>query len=469
MSKASNGLSAGAGQADVTPAMGIQIGGDVGRYRPVEEIRDHLFVRALVLQSGGATACIITTDLISISDRHATLMRKWVSEYLGIPREAIMVHASQSHSAPGIGNEMLSDDFPLPADLWWVRGADDRYNEPFYQGLKEAVTQARSSLQPVTLRAVRGIDGRVSFNRRFILRNGTHRGQPGRCDPEILRPEGPADPEVSVAVFSAIGGSASGGEDKAGKTVAALLHHTCHPAHGYPQRWISADWPGFWSQAVRRHFGGSCVALVLNGFCGNILHANPLDADFRSNIYLMGDKLMETTRRILPDLKPLDGTPLVCKSRSLPIPLRKLSAAEIERAQKLIKDNPNPMWTDATKTNIKWDWVYALATLDLAAKQKKRNILDYEVQVIRIGELAVVGCPGEPFVEAQLEIKTASPAKQTFAAHMCNGGTSGYVPTRLAFTYGGYETRVANWSCLDENALEQATSTAKEILRDLYK
>ena len=263
-------------------------------------------------------------------------------------------------------------------------------------------------------------------------------------------------------------GESAGAQALLGKTVAALLHHTCHPAHGYPHRWISADWPGFWSQAVCQHFGGSCVALVLNGFCGNILHANPLDPDFRSNIYLMGEKLMETTRRILPDLKPLSGVPLACVSRILPIPMRRLAASEIEQARALINDHPDPMWTDATKTNIKWDWVYALATLDLAEKQKKLNIIDYEVQVMRIGELAVVGCPGEPFVEAQLEIKTASPAKQTFAAHMCNGGTAGYVPTRQAFPYGGYETRVANWSCLDEGALEQVTAAARELLRDLY-
>lgn len=457
-------FSAGAGQADVTPAMGIQIGGDIGRYRPVEQIRDPLYVRALVLQVGGETACVITADLISISTQHAARMRQWVSDYLGTRPEAVMIHATQTHSAPGIGNEMLSDDFPLPADLWWLRGADDRYNEPFYQGLKAAVKQARESLRPVTLKAVRGIDGRVAFNRRYILRDGTHRGQPGCCDPEILHPEGPADPEVGVAVFEdEEGGSASGG-----KTVAALLHHTCHPAHGYPHRWISADWPGFWSQAVRQHFGGSCVALVLNGFCGNILHGNPLDPDSRSNIYLMGEKLMETTRRILPGLKTLSGTPLACMSRILPIPMRKLAAADIERARMLIKSNPDPMWTDETKTNIKWDWVYALATLDLAEKQKQRNIFDYEVQVMRIGELALVGCPGEPFVEAQLEIKTASPAKQTFAAHLCNGG-AGYVPTRQAFAFGGYETRVANWSCLDEGALEQVTTTAKEMLHDLYK
>ncbi len=449
---------AGAGQADVTPAMGIQIGGDVGRYRPVEQIRDPLYVRALVLQSGGETACVITADLISISARHADGMRQWVAEYLGTTPAWVMIHASQSHSAPGVGNEMLSDDFPLPAELWWLRGADERYNAPFYQGLEAAVRQARASLRPVTLKAVRGIDGRVAFNRRYILRDGTHRGQPARGYPEILRPEGPADPEVSLAAF----------EDEAGKTLAALLHHTCHPAHGYPHRWISADWPGFWSQAVRQHFGGSCVALVLNGFCGNILHANPLDPDFRSNIYLMGEKLMETTRRILPDLKPLSGVPLACVSRILPIPMRRLAASEIQQARALIKDHPDPMWTDATKTNIKWDWVYALATLDLAEKQKKLNIIDYEVQVMRIGELAVVGCPGEPFVEAQLEIKTASPAKQTFAAHMCNGGTAGYVPTRQAFPYGGYETRVANWSCLDEGALEQVTAAARELLRDLY-
>jgi hypothetical protein len=53
-------LLAAAGQADITPERGIQIAGDIGRPRPVEEIRNRLHAKALVVESGGERACLIS-------------------------------------------------------------------------------------------------------------------------------------------------------------------------------------------------------------------------------------------------------------------------------------------------------------------------------------------------------------------------------------------------------------------------
>ena len=87
--------------------------------------------------------------------------------------------------------------------------------------------------------------------------------------------------------------------------------------------------------------------------------------------------------------------------------------------------------------------------------------------MLRIGDLAVIGWPGEPFVEAQLAIKKGSPAAYTFVAHFCND-SAGYQPTREAFKRGGYETRTANWSKLAPEALEVVQDTTVEMLRELY-
>ncbi len=451
-------FSVGAGQVDITPAMGIQIGGDIGRYRPTEQIRDPLYARAVVVKSGNRTLAILSADVISITRAIADRIRQGAASILGTEPEAVLCHATQTHSGPAVGNAMLADDYPFPADLWWLRGGDDRYNEAFVRGMLQAVEQAQASLQPAVLKAGRAIDGRVAFNRRYIMRDGTGRFQPRSGDPDILKPEGPADPEVGVAVFSAA---------DTGTAIAALLHHTCHPTHGYPERWISADWPGLWGEGVRRLLGGSCVAPVLNGFCGNVLHANPLDPDFKDNMHLMTERLLETTRRLLPDLQPQAAAPLAWVSREARIPMRKLAPETIAQAKKLVAANPAPIWTDESKTNVKWDWMYAHATLDLARQQKKQAWYAYEVQALRIGDLAIVGCPGEPFVEGQLAIKEGSPAAFTFPAHMCND-CDGYQPTRLAFRYGGYETMVSNWSRLDEGALETATAEARAILRNMF-
>mgnify|MGYP000848878540 CR=1 FL=1 len=60
------------------------------------------------------------------------------------------------------------------------------------------------------------------------------------------------------------------------------------------------------------------------------------------------------------------------------------------------------------------------------------------VQALRIGELALVGVPGEFFVELGLEIKRRSPFAQTMILELANDSV-GYIPTRRAFEEGAYE------------------------------
>lgn len=63
-----------------------------------------------------------------------------------------------------------------------------------------------------------------------------------------------------------------------------------------------------------------------------------------------------------------------------------------------------------------------------------------EVQTFQIHEdLAVVGLPGEVFVELGLAIKKASPYKHTIVIELTNAHIA-YVPTKAAFSRGGYET-----------------------------
>ena len=451
-------LRVGAGRADITPEMGIQIAGDIGRVRPVEEIRNPLYARALVMESEGKRACFIATDATTVMRKWSTQIRQRVADMLGTTPDAVMVHGSQSHSSVSVGNHIVSDDFDLvPEDLPWLRGGDERYIPTFMKGVMEAVEQAKAGIQPAAMKAVRGMDGRVAFNRRFILRDGTAQTHPGRCNPEVLCCEGPTDPEASIVIF----------ESASGKPIAALLHHTCHPVHGYPKRYICPDWPGLWAEEVRKMLGGDCVAMTANGACGNIHESQHLNPNYKHEVGPFVACLVETVERILPDAAPVHGTPVAWASRTLQLPMRKLPPDEVAAARKLLKENPGPMWTSEKKDNIHWDWVYALATLDLARQQEKQSWYDYEIQVFRAGGLALVGWPGEPFVEAQLKLKTNSIAEFLFVAHMAND-SAGYQPTREAFKRGGYETRTANWSKLDESALDRVVAETKALLRDIF-
>jgi len=451
-------LYAGAARVDITPEKGIQLAGDIGRYRPTEEIRDKLYANALVIESGDKRICLLSLDLLATTNEWSDKIRQGVAERFGLDQEAIMVHVVQNHAAPSLGHFFVKEECALmPPEYPWLRGGDDRYHAPTVEKCIKAVGQAVERLEPVTLQVGRGIDGRVAFNRRYILRDGSARMSVPKCDPQILQAEGPADPEVGVATLT----------NEQGLVVSTLLHHTSHPCHGYPHRYVIGDWPGAWAELMRKRFGQQCVPLVINGCCGNVIHGTCLNPDFTSEYHEMAEKLAETTASVLERMDVQKSGILAAERTVLHLPLRVLTDEVVNKARELIEKHPEPMWLDKEKTRVDWDWVYAVEILDLKDTEDKDPQCDYEMQVFRIGDMALVSLMGEPFVEGQLRIKLESPAPYTFVAHFCNG-FAGYIPIKEAFKRGGYETRTCIASKFQPDALDTIADAAVVLLNKVF-
>jgi hypothetical protein len=89
---------------------------------------------------------------------------------------------------------------------------------------------------------------------------------------------------------------------------------------------------------------------------------------------------------------------------------------------------------------------------------------------ISIGDdIAIVTNPCELFCEFGLEIKKSSPFRYTMIAELTNG-CCGYVPTKQAFTEGGYEVRKEKGSShLDINAGDAIVESSIRLLHELKK
>src|ERR1051325_6064294 len=105
-------LRAGAGQADITPPMGTQIDGDIGRWRPAEAVLDPIYAKALALEQNGRRFCFLSMDLLSVDNEWADKVRAMAAERFGFEREAIAVHVTQTHAAPSMGHMVLSNRLP---------------------------------------------------------------------------------------------------------------------------------------------------------------------------------------------------------------------------------------------------------------------------------------------------------------------------------------------------------------------
>ncbi len=91
---------------------------------------------------------------------------------------------------------------------------------------------------------------------------------------------------------------------------------------------------------------------------------------------------------------------------------------------------------------------------------------DAEVMVIRLGDVAIVGLPGEIFCETGLTIKARSPALHTLVAELSNDAI-GYVPVREAFEQGGYEPTVGS-ALFAPGSAERLADSAVAQLTSLF-
>ena len=111
------------------------------------------------------------------------------------------------------------------------------------------------------------------------------------------------------------------------------------------------------------------------------------------------------------------------------------------------------------------DQVQAYKVLDaLEMRTRSGPMLPMEVEVFRLdNDTAIVGLPGEVFVELGLAIKQASPFRNTLVIELCNNDIS-YVPTKKAFSEGSYE--VVN-SRVQSGGGESLVGAAVKLLNEL--
>jgi len=462
----------GAAALDITPPPGTHLSGSgMGNHRPAQSVIDPLYASALVFESGGRRVGIVSLDVTVITQDYTDRIRADVAARCGIEPDALMVHALQTHSAPSIGHFMLDPDFPLETDseTEYLRGAETPYSEFAADRAVQAVEKSVQALHPVAVGVGHGIVGDISFNRRGVRRDGTimmpkpcGRNQQPLGLTDLCYLEGPIDPEVGVLCV----------RDADMSIATALLHFTCHPVNVFGQAHtrlaVSSDWPGTWSAGIRKAYN-ACTPVVINGCCGNINPWHPFDPDCLPDHRRMGRSLTDMTQRIVHSLSFHDQAIVDWRSDHVLLEYRETPPERRRAVDRTLEESPTPRWQDGDSHDVDPAWFLAASTRSIDYCRKRAPQFPYEIQVLRIGDTAIVGLPGEPFVEGQLAIKTASPARHTFVAHMVSHYV-GYLPHREAYQRGGHEANaeVTYWAKFAPGSLENVVDRARELVRELF-
>ena len=108
------------------------------------------------------------------------------------------------------------------------------------------------------------------------------------------------------------------------------------------------------------------------------------------------------------------------------LPYRKIPSVRLKEVENILQENPRLPRLETGEVDPRW--FRAASTRSVELCREREPDFPYEIQVFRVGDLAIVGLPGEPFVEEQLEIKTNSESPYISVAHLTTHYV-GYSPT----------------------------------------
>src|SRR5690606_13343748 len=187
-------LQVGASVTKITPPRGVPMAGYY-HIRLNEGTHDHLYARSLVLSDGNTRAAIVSCDLIGMPREIATKSRQLIQERTGIPSDHVMISATHTHTGPVMSPDSLSRASGRAKELGLS------YLEELPGMIADSVATASQKVKPMRTFSAVVEEPSVSFNRRFLMKDGTVGWNPGKLNPNIVRPAGPIDPELATVFF----------------------------------------------------------------------------------------------------------------------------------------------------------------------------------------------------------------------------------------------------------------------------
>lgn len=434
-------LKMGVAAVKITPPLGAPMAGYY-HGRAADGVHDDLFAKAIVLDDGKTRVAIVACDIVSLSNSVVTQARKYIADSTGIPAGHVMISATHAHTGPEyVGRSTLSR---FQGEMLRIAQA---YADELPLKIAESVQKASVAMKDVTLYAAMGEEASLPFNRRYHMKDGTVGWNPGRGNPNIVRPAGPIDPAVPIVVAT----------ETSGKPLAAYVNYAMHLDTVGGTK-FSADYAATLSNLLAAAKSPDLLTMFTYGCAGNVNHIDVSWREQRSGneeAARIGTVLAASVLRAWKGLTPVTDPQIGVHSEIVQLPLPAFSEADLQWANKIAA-------TYDTKEAAPFiDLVKAFRIIDLVKRNGKP--LDAEVQVIAVGDsVAWVGLPGEIFTEFGMAIRQSSPFRFTAIAGLANGSV-GYVPNRKAYIEGAYE--VVSARCAPGSGESLVDSATRQLVQ----
>ena len=423
---------AGFDQTDVTPPNGVPLSGYYSR-RVADGVIDPLYVRTLALADGENRVLILSLDNLHLVGRVIDQLKKSIVAKTGVKPEAIFIACTHIHTGPcctagGRSSNTLDSDRP----------AVDAANAMLAERCASSAAAALADLAPAKMLMGRGKAEGISFIRRYRMRDGSQRTNPGVNNPNTDYAIGEPDEELQLVRFV-----------REGKKEIALMNFQCHPDVVSGKKY-SGDWPGLSCKYLTDAMGGEILALLINGAQGDTNHCHT-KVDPGEKVPMRYEMSKHMARTVA-------GAAMEVWDRCVELPVGKVSGEMFGVRVKANKARPEEI--PEAEQWVAWHMagqgrkIPGSGMEHVANTAKAYRILelkdspedtDIDISMVTIGNsLAFVGYPGEPFTWIGTTVKRKSPFPMTIIG-CCVNGSRGYFPVKSAYGEGGYENATSRF------------------------
>ena len=390
-----------------------------------------LRVHAVVCREAATTVVIVSVDCTFIGRDEVARIREAVSKRIGVAPDHVCIAATHTHASPATTASFLNGQLPDPG-----------YLDLLVERTCAAVEQAASRMQPARMAAATVPAPAINACRRRISQAG--QAYMVRTEPdEPCIPENAIDQTISYIVF----------ETPSGTPLAALFNFGCH--NNMVNGVFSADFFGRTGEVLRQSLG-EIATVSLAAPSGDVSFYGPtgkrLSPDDRSMGRAIAGAILDSYRTA----PRYEGGDVAVRSI-----VRRIADRPYDP-----KDFAYDLGRGAGANAVAFHQA-RYAPEEAAVRERGATACEVEFQAIRLGRVAIVTNPAELFSIYGVRIKQASSFAVTMVSSLTNG-YCGYVPTREAFTHGGYETyRTVHTSRLVKDAGDQILRESIGLLRAL--
>jgi hypothetical protein len=381
--------------------------------------------------------CLVSLDAQNIRPYVTRPAARRIAAATGIPEDNILICSTHTHRGPN-----TSDIFGSKPNREYLRRMEE--------GSVLAATQAAATLRAAgaaaqaTLLFGQSQEATVGRNSRLLLKDGMI-GWDGYEEQDVVRPTGPYDPDLYVLALRRADGKYAG----------LAFNHSVHNIGGIRDGCMSPCFYGLAGLEVERRHGAT--TLFLPGAFGSTHNATSKNSGVAAAECVQ--RVVDAVDEALGHLQPALPGPVRVLKRPFHYRVRRFDEAREALAVRSYLEKYAPRRVPGQVE------IFRKMRAEMASHQGETR--QTHLQAIRLGDLALVGIPGELFARLGLELRRRSPFRHTCIVGLANEQIS-YIADRQAYVDGGYQTWVGWHSMLEPGTGEAMVDQAVAMLNELY-